>query len=85
LVKKYSDLCELCASAVYFFFFAPFAVKTSFALEHGELTPAKAQSTPSSEGRDELSWRIFHCYFPTFAAFASLREIFRISVAAQPR
>jgi hypothetical protein len=49
------------------------------------LTPAKAQSTPSSEGRDELSWRIFHRYFPTFAASASLREIFRISVAAQPR
>jgi hypothetical protein len=27
------------------------------------LTPAKAQSTPSSEGRDELSWRNFHRYF----------------------
>ena len=24
-------------------------------------------------------------YFPTFAAFASLREIFRVSVAAVPR
>jgi hypothetical protein len=54
-------------------------------LEHGELTPAKAQSTPSSEGRDKLSWRIFHRYFPTFAAFASLREIIRVSVAALPR
>ena len=27
----------------------------------------------------------FHRYRPTFAALASLREIFRISVAAQPR
>ena len=26
-----------------------------------------------------------HRYFPAFAAFASLREIFRVSVAAQPR
>jgi hypothetical protein len=26
----------------------------------------------------------FHRYFSTFAAFASLREIFRISVAALP-
>jgi hypothetical protein len=41
------------------------------------LTPAKAQSTPSSEGKDELSLGNFHHYFPTFAAFASLREIFR--------
>jgi hypothetical protein len=28
---------------------------------------------------------IIHRYFPTFAAFASLREIFRVSVAALPR
>jgi len=41
------------------------------------LTPAKAQSTPSSEGKDKLSLGNFHHYFPTFAAFASLREIFR--------
>jgi len=41
------------------------------------LTPAKAQSTPSSEGKDELSLGNFHHYFPTFAAFASLREILR--------
>jgi hypothetical protein len=41
------------------------------------LTPAKAQSTPSSEGKEELSLGNFHHYFPTFAAFASLREIFR--------
>ncbi len=26
----------------------------------------------------------FHRYFPTFAAFASLREIIRVSVAAVP-
>jgi len=26
--------------------------------------------------------KIFHRYFPTFAAFASLREIIRVSVAA---
>jgi hypothetical protein len=43
-------------------------------LEQGELAPAKAQSTPSSEGKDELTWGIF----PTFATFASLREIFRV-------
>ena len=46
------------------------------------MTRAKAQSTPSSEGRDELSGR--HSS-PTFAALASLREIFRVSVAALPR
>jgi hypothetical protein len=34
------------------------------------LTPAKAQSTPSSEGKDELSLGNFHHYFPTFAPFA---------------
>ena len=28
---------------------------------------------------------LFHRYFPTFAAFASLREIIRVSVAASPR
>jgi len=28
---------------------------------------------------------IIHRYFPTFAAFAPLREIFRVSVAALPR
>ena len=28
---------------------------------------------------------ILHCYSPTFAALASLREIFRVSVAALPR
>ena len=50
--------------------------------EHGELPPAKAQSTQSSEGRDQLSRRWIHRYFQNFAAFASLREIFRISVAA---
>jgi len=49
------------------------------------LTPAKAQSAPSSEGRDELSWRTFRRYFPGFAAFAPLREIFRVLVAALPR
>ena len=27
----------------------------------------------------------FHRYRPTFAAFASLREIIRVSVAASPR
>ena len=28
--------------------------------------------------------KIFHRYFPTLAALASLREIFRVSVAAPP-
>ena len=46
------------------------------------MTRAKSQSTPSSEGRDELSGRNSS---PTFAALASLREIFRVSVAALPR
>jgi hypothetical protein len=53
--------------------------------DYRELTPAKAQSTPSSAGRDELSWRTVHRYFPGFAAFSPLREIFRVSVAALPR
>jgi hypothetical protein len=44
------------------------------------LTLAKAQSSPSSEGRENYLEEFIHRYFPTFAAFASLREIFRVSV-----
>jgi hypothetical protein len=46
------------------------------------LTRAKAQSTPRSEEKVELSWKIVHRYSPTFPTLASLREIFGVSVAA---
>ena len=60
----------------------------------GEVTLAKAQSTPSSDGRDVISLEeLFTFFSPNFAALASLRrcsghalrEIFRGSIAAQPR
>jgi len=39
-------------------------------LEHRELTPAKAQSTPSSERRDKLSWKVFSPLFSDLCVFA---------------
>jgi len=50
-----------------------------------ELTRAKAQSTPSSEGKDYDLTNDLHHFFPTFAVFAPSREIFRLLVAASPR
>jgi hypothetical protein len=46
---------------------------------------AKTQSTPSSEGGVNYLGTIIDRYSPTFAALASLREIFRVSVATLPR
>jgi hypothetical protein len=43
------------------------------------------QSTPSSEGRVNYLGTMIDRYSPTFAALASLREIFRVSVATLPR
>jgi len=43
---------------------------------------AKAPSTPSSEGKVDILTDDIHYFSPNFAAFASLREIFRVSVAA---
>jgi len=40
---------------------------------------------PSSEEKEKYSYEIFSPFFPTLAALASLREIFRVSVAAPPR
>ncbi len=36
---------------------------------------------PSVEGKDKYSYEFFSPFFPTLAALASLREIFRVSVA----
>jgi hypothetical protein len=36
-------------------------------------------------GEEQYSYELFSLFFPTFAALASLREIFRVSVAALPR
>jgi hypothetical protein len=49
------------------------------------LTPAKAQSTPSSEEKIDYLEKIIYYYFPIFAALASLGEIFQVSVVALPR
>jgi hypothetical protein len=51
----------------------------------GDLTPAKAQSTPSSEGKTNNLENIVYYYSPIFAALASLREIFRVLLVALPR
>jgi hypothetical protein len=48
------------------------------------LTPAKAQSTPSFGGKINYLEKIVYYYFPIFAALASLREIFRVSLLALP-
>jgi hypothetical protein len=45
-----------------------------------DLTPAKAQSTPSFGGKRSIILKKMFIIF--FTAFASLREIFRVSVVA---
>jgi hypothetical protein len=46
------------------------------------MTRVKVQSTPSSEGELSYLEEIISRYSPTFAALGSLREIFRVLVAA---
>jgi hypothetical protein len=41
-------------------------------VEQRELTPAKAQSTLSSEERDELFWKIWNNYSPIFSELCGL-------------
>ena len=53
-------------------------------LVFGNLSRQGAKA-PSSKEEEKYSYELFSLYFPTFAALASLREIFRVSVAAVPR
>jgi hypothetical protein len=53
-------------------------------VEFGNLSRQGAKAR-SSEGEEQYSYELFSLFFPTFAALASLREIFRVLVAALPR
>ena len=44
-------------------------------------TQSQGAKVPSSEGKDKYSYEFFSPFFPTLAALASLREIFRVLVA----
>jgi len=52
---------------------------------NSEIYPAKAQSRKVWREEIVIPKNGFHPYSPSFAALASLREIFRASVAALPR
>jgi hypothetical protein len=47
-----------------------------------DITPAKAQSRQVQKGNVNIFTNELHYFVPTFAALASLPEIFRDSVAA---
>jgi len=53
---------------------------TGVKFSSGDLTPAKAQSTPSFREKKINYLENNFYYFPIFAAFASLRDIFRVSL-----
>jgi hypothetical protein len=50
-----------------------------------EIPPAKAQRRQVGSGRKNILANGFHHFSSTFAAFAPLREMIRVSVAAVPR
>jgi hypothetical protein len=54
-------------------------------LSDSDMPPAKAQRRQVRREKINILTNDFHVFFPTFAAFASLREIFRVSVAAVRR
>ena len=57
----------------------------SLRFSDSEIPPAKAQRRQVRRGRKNILANGFHHFSPTFAAFASLRETFRVSVAAVRR
>jgi hypothetical protein len=72
-VLLYLKVCAACAN-----------LRGTKFLGFGNLSRQGAKAR-SSEGEEQYSYELFSLFFPTFAALASLREIFRISVAALPR
>ena len=57
----------------------------SLRFSDSEIPPAKAQRRQVRRGRKNILANDFHHFSPTFAALASLRETFRVSVAAVRR
>ena len=57
----------------------------SLRFSDSEIPPAKAQRRQVRRGRKNILANGFHHFSPTFAVFASLRETFRVSVAAVRR
>jgi hypothetical protein len=47
------------------------------------ISSRQGAKAPSSERKDKYSYEFFSPFFPTLAALASLREIFRVSVAVR--
>jgi len=53
----------------------------NFSRQGARLQGCGQAKAPSVEGKDKYSYEFFSPFFPTLAALASLREIFRVSVA----